>query len=190
METRVGCQTDLTKGCREIRYLGLRRTRGCVYMCVRWSRESVRETFSRKLRQCKWNVASLMKCSILEKRYFETGAEEYANRLTFSIFVPCNRYREFSVSCRFRLKEKYVRTPPLGSLRTLAFSRFSLYFQYSVSIVEMFRLHAYFIIRLSILSTYFADSSLWKLSFDFLSVLKEVFVALVLRLLSWRADEK
>lgn len=46
-----------------------------------WVCESVRETFSRKLRQCKWNVASLMKCSILEKRYFETGAEEGAYRL-------------------------------------------------------------------------------------------------------------
>lgn len=47
----------------------------------------MRETFSRKLRQCKWNVASLMKCSILEKRYFETGAEESANRLTIFLFI-------------------------------------------------------------------------------------------------------
>lgn len=41
----------------------------------------MKETFSRKLRQCKWNVASLMKCSILEKRYFETSGEEVADRV-------------------------------------------------------------------------------------------------------------
>ena len=39
-----------------------------------------------------------MKCSILEKRYFETGAEEGAYRLVFSIFFLSCHYGFVSLS--------------------------------------------------------------------------------------------
>lgn len=72
--------------------------------------DSVRETFSRKLRQCKWNVASLMKCSILEKEIlWSQGGKRARTESLLRVSRP-NLYiiYTYKYSYRFILAKKKI----------------------------------------------------------------------------------